>query len=114
MIFNERNGPATNKHGVSACLRVDARPGDNNGRQSSTSDPNSKHWFTTSFLQPLPYLVTPWSRKLSANESVFFVVVVGGGAQTVVRVLQTAQIKPGVSLIAASKVYTSTNKTTIV
>ena len=21
--------------------------------------PNSKHWFTTSFLQPLPYLVTP-------------------------------------------------------
>ena len=20
---------------------------------------NSKHWFTTSFLQPLPYLVTP-------------------------------------------------------
>ena len=20
--------------------------------------PNSKHWFTTSFLQPLPYLVT--------------------------------------------------------
>ena len=25
----------------------------------SGSDPNSKHWFTTSFLQPLPYLVTP-------------------------------------------------------
>ena len=23
------------------------------------SVPNSKHWFTTSFLQPLPYLVTP-------------------------------------------------------
>ena len=22
-------------------------------------DTNSKHWFTTSFLQPLPYLVTP-------------------------------------------------------
>ena len=21
--------------------------------------PNSEHWFTTSFLQPLPYLVTP-------------------------------------------------------
>ena len=21
--------------------------------------PNSKHWFTTSFFQPLPYLVTP-------------------------------------------------------
>ena len=25
---------------------------------SSTSSPNSKHWYTTSFLQPLPYLVT--------------------------------------------------------
>ena len=25
---------------------------------SSESDTNSKHWFTTSFLQPLPYLVT--------------------------------------------------------
>ena len=25
----------------------------------SESDSNSKHWFTTSFLQPLPYLVTP-------------------------------------------------------
>ena len=23
------------------------------------SESNSKHWFTTSFLQPLPYLVTP-------------------------------------------------------
>ena len=22
-------------------------------------DSDSKHWFTTSFLQPLPYLVTP-------------------------------------------------------
>ena len=48
------------------------------------------------------------SRKLSANEQ-FFV-----GAQTVVILLQTAQIKQGVSLIAANKVYTSTNKTTIV
>ena len=48
------------------------------------------------------------SRKLSANEQ-FFV-----GAQTVVRLLQTTQIKQGVSFIAASKVYTSTNKTTIV
>ena len=50
--------------------------------------------------------------KLSANEQ-FFV-----GAQTVVLVavslLQTTQIKPGVSFIAANKVYTSTNKTTIV
>ena len=49
------------------------------------------------------------SRKLSANEH-FFVV----GAQTVVSLLQTTQIKQGVSFIAANKVYTSTNKTTIV
>ena len=48
------------------------------------------------------------SRKLSANE-LFFV-----GAQTVVNLLQTTQIKQGVSFIAANKVYTSTNKTTIV
>ena len=46
-------------------------------------------------------------RKLSANEQ-FFV-----GAQTVVSLLQTTQIKQGVSFIAANKV-TSTNKTTIV
>ena len=61
--------------------------------------PNSKHWFTTSFLQPLPYLVTAiGSRKLSANEQ-FFV-----GAQTVVSLLQTTRIKQGVSFIAANKV----------
>ena len=48
------------------------------------------------------------SRKLSANKQ-FFV-----GAQTVVSLLQTTQIKQGVSFIAANKVYTSTNKTTIV
>ena len=48
------------------------------------------------------------SRKLSANEQ-FFV-----GARTVVILLQTTQIKQGVSFIAANKVYTSTNKTTIV
>ena len=48
------------------------------------------------------------SRKLSTNEQ-FFV-----GAQTVVSRLQTSQIKQGVSFIAANKVYTSTNKTTIV
>ena len=48
------------------------------------------------------------SRKLSANEQ-FFV-----GAQTVVSLLQTTQIKQGASFIAANKVYTSTNKTTIV
>ena len=40
------------------------------------------------------------SRKLSANEQ--FLV----GAQTVVSLLQTTQIKQGVSFIAAKKVYT--------
>ena len=48
------------------------------------------------------------SRKLSANEQ-FFV-----EAQTVVSLLQTTQIKQGVSFIATNKVYTSTNKTTVV
>ena len=48
------------------------------------------------------------SRKLSANEQCFI------GAQTVVSLLQTTQIKQGVSFIAINKVYTSTNKTTIV
>ena len=48
------------------------------------------------------------SRKLSANEQ-FFV-----GAQTVVSLLQTTQIKQGMSFTAASKVYTSTYKITIV
>jgi len=44
------------------------------------------------------------SRKLSVNEQ-FFV-----GGQTVVSLLQTTQIKQGVSFIAANKVYTRTNK----
>ena len=48
------------------------------------------------------------SRKLSANEQ-FFV-----GAKRVVGLLQTTEIKQGVSFIAANKVYTSTNKTEIV
>ena len=48
------------------------------------------------------------SRKLSANEQ-FFV-----GAQTVVSLLQTTETKQDVSFIAANKVYTSTNKTTVV
>ena len=47
------------------------------------------------------------SRKLSANEQ--FLV----GAQTIVSLLQTTQIKQGVSFIAANKVYTSTNKTSV-
>ena len=48
------------------------------------------------------------SRKLSANEQ-FFV-----GAQSVASLLKTTQIKQGESFIAANKVYTSANKTTIV
>ena len=48
------------------------------------------------------------ARKLSANKQ-FFV-----GAQTVVSLLRTTQIKQGVSFIATNKVYISTNKTTIV
>ena len=73
-------------------------------------------WVVTK-LQALVYDILPsttavfsydiGSRKLSANEQ-FFV-----GAQTV-RLLQTTEIKQGVSFIAANKVYTSTNKTTIV
>ena len=79
------------------------------GKVGSVSYTNSKHWFTISFLQPLPYLVTPLGpEKCSANEQ-FFV-----GAQTLVSLLQTTQIKQGVTFIAANKVYTSANKTTIV
>ena len=81
---------------------------------------HSKHRFLTpsSTLQALVYYILPsttavfnyaiGSRKLSANEQ-FFV-----GAQTVVSLLQTTQIKQGVSFIAVNKVYTSTNKNTIV
>ena len=66
-------------------------------------------------LQTLVYDILPsttavfaiGSRKLSANEQ-FFV-----GAQTVVSLLQTTEIKHGMSFIAANKVYTS-NKTTMV
>ena len=69
-------------------------------------------------LQALVYHILPsttavfsyviGSNKLSANEQ-FFV-----DAQTVIRLLQTTEIKQGVSFIAANKVYASTNKTTIV
>ena len=51
------------------------------------------------------YAIGP--KKLSGIEQ-FFV-----GAQTVVSLLQTTQIKQGVSFIAANKVYASTNKTTV-
>ena len=58
-------------------------------------------------LQALVYDILPsttaiGSRKQSANEQ-FFV-----GAQTVVSLLQTTQLKQGGSFIAANKVYTST------
>ena len=82
---------------------------------ASTVISNSKHWFTTS--PPSPTAVFSYaieSRKLSANEQFFVFVVVGGGAQTVVSLLQTTEIKQGVSFIATNKVDTSTNKTTIV
>ena len=72
--------------------------------------PNSKHWFTTSFLQPLPYLVTP---KVSENCQLTSSFVVGG-AQTVVILLQTTQIISGVYFINDHVAYASSNKTKIV
>ena len=71
---------------------------------------NSKQWFTTSFLQPLPYQFSYAirSRKLSANEQ-FFV-----GAQTVVSLLQTTQIISHVCFITDHVAYASSNKTKIV
>ena len=70
--------------------------------------PNSKHWFTTSFFSTtvFGYVIGSW--KLSANEQFFF------GVRTVVSLLQTTQIKQGVLFIAGNKVYTRTNKTTII
>ena len=75
-------------------------------------------WYGGCKLQALVYNILPsttavfsyaiGSWKLSANEQ-FFV-----GAQTVVSLLQTTQINQGVSFIAAKKVYTRSNKTTIV
>ena len=66
-----------------------------------------KHWYTTSFLPSttavFSYAIGP--RKLSANEQFCCC------AQTVVSLLQTTEIKQGVSFIATDKVYTSTNKT---
>ncbi len=93
------------------------------GGDNSARGPRLLHMVTRadsapSRLQALVYDILPLttavfsypigSRKLSANEQ-FFV-----GAQTVVGLLQTTQIKQGVSFIAVNKVYTSTNKTTIV
>ena len=88
--------------------------------QPRDTEPLGRRWEekTEGKLQALVYDILPsatavfsyaiGSRKLSANEQ-FFV-----GAQTVVSLLQTTQIKQGVSFIAANKLYTSTNKTTLV
>ena len=51
------------------------------------SIPNSKHWFTTSFHQPLPYLFTPQGPENCQLTNSFF-----AGARTVVSLLQTTQI----------------------
>ena len=80
---------------------------------SHLSSPTTMHKLQALLYDILPSTAAVFSyaigsRKLSANEQ-FFV-----GAQTVVSLLQTTQIKQGVSFIAANKVYTSTNKTTIV
>ena len=56
----------------------------------------------------LPSTPAMGSRKKSANEQ-FFV-----GAQTVICLLQTTQIKQGGSFIATNRVYTSSNKTAII
>ena len=63
-------------------------------------------------LQALVYDILPSTTAVfsyAIGSSSFFV-----GAQRVVSLLQTTRIKRGVSFIAATKVYTSTNKTTIV
>ena len=65
-----------------------------------------KHNYLPSTTAGFSYAIG--SRKQSANEH-FFV-----SAQTVMSLLQTTQIKQDISFIAANKVYTSTNKTTII
>ena len=77
--------------------------------QMRGGDSNSKHWFTTSFLQPLPYLVTPQGPENCQLTSGSFCWCSNSS-----KLLQTTQIKQGVSFIAANKVYTSTNKTRII
>ena len=71
------------------------------------STPNSRHWFMTSFLQPLPYLVRPQGLEncqLTSSFAVVFVV-----AQTVVRLLQTTQILSDVCFITDHVAYASSN-----
>ena len=79
----------------------------------TVSAAKSKHWFTTSFRQPLPYLVYAiGSRKLSANEQV--VCLLFFCAQTVVGLLQTTQIIPDFCFITDHVAYASSNRTKIV
>ena len=75
--------------------------------ESDAQSVHRKQTPSTGLRHPSKFSYAIGSRKLSANEQ-FFV-----GGQTVVSLLQTTQIKQGVSFIAANKVYTSTNKTTI-
>ena len=102
--------PREDEEGRQSTITVDRRPSSSSLGQEKRKKPK---------LQALVYDILPSTtavfsyatgpRKLSADE--WFVV----GAQTVVaRWLQTTQIKQGVSFIAANKVHTSTNKTTIV
>ena len=73
------------------------------GRGGGVMGANSKHWFTTSFLQPLPYLVTPLGPKNCQLTSIFVV----GGAQTVVSLLPTTQIISDVCFITDYVAYVS-------
>ena len=83
--------------------------GGGGGCKSECVCQNSKHWFMTSFLQPLPYLVTPWGPENCQLTSSFFCWCSNSS-----KFVTNNSNKKGVSFIAANKVYTSTNKTTIV
>ena len=108
-------------HSREACTaqvhRRDVSPSSEWQKRTARQDAQTKHVSPNS--KALVYDILPstavvfsyailGSRKLSANEQLF------AGAQTVVSLLQTSQIKQSVSFIATNKVYTSTNKTTIV
>ena len=98
------------RYGDKRCMYIDQREGNMIHTKAAVYTPHK--------LQVLVYDIPPsttavfsyaiGSRKLSVNEQ-FFV-----GAQTVVSLLQTTQIKQGVLFTAANNVYTSRNKTTVV
>ena len=106
------------EHGATGYNPLFSVPVETSQSQSQTNTGTNFALTTQSEFQALVYDILPsttavfsyatGSRKLSANEQ--FLV----GDQTVVSLLQTTQIKQGVSFLAANKVYTSTNKTTIV